>query len=213
MNFYGYPIIINRRKMKSIRIRCVDGIINVNCPYLSSDSYILDLLEKNQKRILKMVLLSIKNDSINFLGNEYQIHLVNDNKNHLEIIGENIYIYYRKDPKKVLYQFYEKELKIIIDSLVNQAKIDFNLKELPNFKFGNMQSKYAYYDKKNNLIKFANSLAKYDKDYIKLIFYHELTHIFVSNHSYKFYQFLEERFVDAKKKQHQLRMLRYQDKF
>lgn len=213
MIFYRYQVEITYKNINSIRIKTYDQKIYVNASWYYSEKKIYDILEKNKDKILKMLQMTSLKDEVHLLGQVYQLELLIDKKNYIDIIDDKIVIHYKKDAKKVLYSYYEEVLISVLNDLKDEAKKDFNLNKMPEYFFSNMQTRYAYINCKEYYIKFARSLAKYNKDYIKLILYHELTHLSFSNHGSLFYQLFEAKYNDAKRIQHRLRMLKYQDKF
>ena len=93
----------------------------------------------------------------------------------------------------------------------------FNFKDVytkePIFTIKKLKTAYGVYRLKTNTITLSTSLAKYADLYIDSVISHELCHIRYFNHQAGFYKLYEEKFPNAKKIQHNLRMLKYRDKF
>ena len=69
-----YKVEINRKRIKNINFRIEDKTIRVSCPFLCTDRYIIDLLKKNEKALIRMAKRSERQESrkekILYLGNE-----------------------------------------------------------------------------------------------------------------------------------------------
>ena len=69
-----YKVEINRKRIKNINFRIEDKTIRVSCPFLCTDRYIIDLLKKNEKALIRMSKRSERQESrkekILYLGNE-----------------------------------------------------------------------------------------------------------------------------------------------
>ncbi len=183
--------------------------------------YLDKLFKTDEDRLYKFLLRAkkpeIKSDTIHFFGKEYKVVIVDDYNYKIDISGNNFIIHTHVDSKRfikhLIDEFYAHELKLYIDSIFTTALRDFSdvYYNIPEISYVDVNTYFGKCWIKKNLIVLNVKLAKYDKLYIKSVLYHEFCHFVYANHSANFYKLYEEKFANAKKIQHELRMIKYND--
>ena len=77
-----------------------------------------------------------------------------------------------------------------------------------NLDFKYLKSRWGSYNRQKNLITFNLALCKLPEKYISYVAAHEVTHIFIHNHSDDFYKFGETIFKDFLKTDRELNRIR-----
>lgn len=208
---------------KHAYIRVKDGIVIINSfkRFNEADiNKVLNELYSNIKAHLNSLKLKEnKKPIIHYLGNEYIINIKEDSYNLVEIKDDtNILIHTKKLDnkyiKKIIDLFYIDALDIYIKQNYSNLLLSFpEIKNIPTFEFKNITSAYGKYNKKTNKITISIKMAKYHPFYIKLVLAHELTHYIYMNHQSEFYLKLESVIPNAKRYQHSLRKIKYDDYF
>lgn len=211
----SYEVEVKFSTQKYVYIRVKNAKIVLSCPPLTSKSTIMELLQKHEK-FLKNHLNSLSEEPyIHFQGVSYQPLFRLAKHNQVQIDGQKIIIYATKDDessyKKSLYDFYKRYLCAALKEILFDVHHDFNDIVIPDIRFRYLKSVYGNYHRNRHLINLSTMLAKFEKKYLKSVLYHELCHVYVTNHGAEFYQIYEKKFPNAKKVQHELRKIKYQD--
>ena len=72
--------------------------------------------------------------------------------------------------KKILYDFYKREVEKEVEKLISEAKKDFSEISFPTISVRFMKSMFGNYHKVKHHVKLSSILAKYDYKYIKFIY-------------------------------------------
>lgn len=99
--------------------------------------------------------------------------------------------------RTLLRRFFKNEVEKELTKLMYDAQNDFKEIEFPTIKVGYMVNRHGYYRKKDNFIKLSSNLARYDFKFIKVVLYHELSHVFQFNHSPAFYTVFESKYLEG----------------
>ena len=211
-------IVLNPKKnVKRITFRVRDNQLHISCPLILSENKILEALE--QDKIKKFVRENIVTDDnllnqVHLFGEAYELSLLEDKREYVKIIGKLMIIHYKRDITKPLYAFYEEELEKYLLSIYDQALKEFKLtKNPPELKFRNFKARHAEYSRTKHEIVFNIAIAKYEKEFIKAVLYHELTHVYHFDHSDKFYCFLEKKYPGYQEYMKKQKKLKYADKY
>ena len=124
-----------------------------------------------------------------------------------------MYIFYKTDPKKVLYKFYKEQLENYINSIYREAIFTFGIVHKPELKYRYLTSRYGSYSRVHNLITLSTMLAKYDYELIESVLYHELAHVLHFDHSRSFYDVLLKAYPNYKEINKKLKKTKYNDKY
>ena len=186
------------------------------------------VIKKNEDQIYNFIVKSKnkieneKSDSIHLFGKEYKLVIKKDfnysvivNKNTIEI---HTNINTKRQIKSIIYNFYYEELKSYINEIFERAIEDFSdvkrlypSNDIPRLEYKLAKTFFGKCYPKRNLIVLNVILAKYDKLYIKSVLYHEFCHFTYLNHQEGFYMLYDYKFPDAKRIQHNLRQIKYND--
>ena len=148
-------------------------------------------------------------------GIPYKPRYFVSDKNKVMIVGDEIYLYSKDDSlekyKKILYDFYKKEVEKEIEKLISEAKKDFSEIAFPTISVRFMKSMFGNYHKVKHHVKLSSILAKYDYKYIKFILYHELSHVVEFNHTKKFFAYYEAKYPNAISVRKVFKKIKYND--
>lgn len=206
--------IVRKTTKRKIYIRVRDDIIYVSVTKKTTKKEIENILLKHKEFIKKTLEKNKKQDTIHLAGVSYKPRfIVGENKVYIE--GEEIVISAKTREieayKKVLYDFYKKEVLRVLESIYSVAEYDFKEIKIPPIKVRYLKSMFGNYNRKNHEIKLSSILAKYDYEFIKVVLYHELSHLFEFNHSKEFYKVFESKYPNAKKINFMFKKIKYND--
>lgn len=204
MNFeldgVNYPIIIDRRfnqKNTYIRVK-KDLAIHVTTGLLTTNKFIIDLINDNYSKIVNMIKVQLKkndnNDGFFFLGKKYNVIYIDQNKMYIE--DNNVYIGKEYD----IYNFYKKEAKKIFSERIEYLYNNYSRSiPHPNLKIRRMTTRWGVCNIKSYNITLNLELIKRDIKYLDYVIIHELTHLVYADHSRAFWSVVEENMPDYKK--------------
>lgn len=207
--------IIKRNTKKRIYIRVKEDVVSVSCPKNTTVSKVEEILIKHIDFIKKHIGDSSEREFIHLNGVSYKPKFISSDKNGVRLLGDEIHIFSKKDDcesyKKVLYDFYKREVEKEISNILYEAQCDFSEINFPSISVRYMVSMFGNYNRKKHHIKLSSFLAKYDYKYIKFILYHELCHVLVFNHSKEFYNLYEKKYFNAKNERKLFKKIKYHD--
>jgi predicted metal-dependent hydrolase len=206
---------IKRTTKKKIYIRVKDGIVKVSATKNITLKEVKELFAKHIDFIKEQLILTKKEDVIHVNGTPYKPRYFVSDKNKVMIIGDEIYLYSKNDSlekyKKILYDFYKKEVEKEVEKLISEAKKDFSEIAFPTISVRFMKSMFGNYHKVKHHVKLSSILAKYDYKYIKFILYHELSHVVEFNHTKKFFAYYEAKYPNAISVRKVFKKIKYND--
>ena len=206
---------IKRTTKKKIYIRVKDGIVKVSATKNITLKEVKELFAKHILFIKEQLILTKKEDVIHVNGTPYKPRYFVSDKNKVMIIGDEIHLYSKENSlekyKKILYDFYKKEVEKEIEKLISEAKKDFSEIAFPTISVRFMKSMFGNYHKVKHHVKLSSILAKYDYKYIKFILYHELCHVTEFNHSNAFFALYEKKYPSAKTVRKIFKKIKYND--
>ena len=195
-----YNVIIERkRSTRNTYIRVKEDLnIYVTCNMLTSDRYIINLINNNQKKIIKMINVQkkkkAKEESFYYLGKKYD--LVYLNKKGI-IFGEdkvfvspdfNLDKWYKKEAEKV----FKMELDKMYNSFI--YKIPY-----PSLTIRKMKTRWGVCNVRSHKVTLNLELIKKRIECLDYVIVHELSHLLYANHSRDFWKCVEDNFKDYKK--------------
>lgn len=189
-----YNIFINRKKIKNLYIRVDDNLdININCPYFYTESMIKDIVYKNEKDIIKMILSKgahldkLKRQKYMLLGKPIEVlydmvkkPIYSDDK--LIIKDDNMLDKWYKLKAKEIFKIYLDEAYYVFEE-----KIPY-----PILKIRSMKTRWGVCNRKDNSVTLNLELIKKDKEYLNYVIVHELSHFVHFDHSKAFWQIVEK---------------------
>lgn len=206
---------IKRTTKKKIYIRVKDGIVKVSATKNITLKEVKELFAKHIDFIKEQLILTKKEDVIHVNGTPYKPRYFVSDKNKVMIIGDEIHLYSKDDSlekyKKILYDFYKKEVEKEVEKLISEAKKDFSEIAFPTISVRFMKSMFGNYHKVKHHVKLSSILAKYDYKYIKFILYHELSHVVEFNHTKKFFAYYEAKYPNAISVRKVFKKIKYND--
>ena len=206
---------IKRTTKKKIYIRVKDGIVKVSATKNITLKEVKELFAKHIDFIKEQLILTKKEDIIHVNGTPYKPRYFVSDKNKVMIIGDEIYLYSKDDSlekyKKILYDFYKREVEKEVEKLISEAKKDFSEIAFPTISVRFMKSMFGNYHKVKHHVKLSSILAKYDYKYIKFILYHELSHVVEFNHTKKFFAYYEAKYPNAISVRKVFKKIKYND--
>lgn len=209
-------------KNRNTYLRIKDGKLIISTPKRLTDALIKNYIETNYqflKKHLEKKREVTNNHQIHLFGKPYDFKIVESKENRCYLENDLLIIATTHNTyrslKILVEHFYASYLN---DFLINHYESIYELyKDIialkPSYEIKNYTSCFAKYVSASHQIIFSTMLAKYDPFYIKLVIAHELTHVLERNHQASFYKLFESRFPNAKKHQHNLRKIRYNDYF
>jgi len=178
-----YKVIINRKRMRSIRYTYKDGIFRINAPlFFVTQKQIMEGLDKYADRLIKADVRTkaSANDYMYLLGNKVPLK---DNGEISFTNGEVITYKDRNDLEKKLKKWF---LKIVIER-VRYYESKMGVKKPYAVHIKKMTTRYGSNSYETHSLSFSTILMHYTYDVIDSVIVHELAHDFIRNHSDKFY--------------------------
>lgn len=134
--------------------------------------------------------LFITRESHQFLGKRYLLKIRESEKSKIVLKHTTIDLYSKQNAtidakKKILYNWYRKELKLQLSSLCQQYASIMNLNS-PEFGIRTMKTKWGSCTTENKKLWFNIELAKKPIDCIEYIVVHEMVHLLERNHNKNF---------------------------
>lgn len=156
-------------------------------------------------------------ESIHVFGIEYELEIVPSSYNGLLLVDDKAILYTKNNNyeynKKIVLDFYQKQLENYILEVFDEALARTNIKEHIKIEYKNVKTYYGEYFTKEKKIIFQKQLAKYEKKFILSVIYHELAHYYYKGHNDAFYNFLENLFPNYRHIQSVLRKTKYNDTY
>lgn len=200
---FSYDVVkkINQKNRMIIRIKDKKSVV-VSVNEDISVTEIEEALAKKVDFLKDKLPKTNKENIIHVRGVGYKPHFIVGNIPFVRIYGNEIVLCARSSDLKaytnLLNEYYEELLKEELVKIISTARYDFREIRFPTISFESFTSRFADYDTRTNHIRLALRLAKYDPEHLKLTLYHELSHVFVPNHSKKFYEIFERKYPNAK---------------
>ena len=202
---YLIDIEIEYKSNKNLYIRVNDDLkMHVTCNRLYTKNQILDVINKNQKKLIKMYEHKLKEvDNNNFyylLGDKYTI-LYDETTKHPSIDGDIIIV---KD-KKMLDEYTKDKIISVFQERLDKCALTFD--SLPEYtlRVRKMSTRWGVNNRGNNTITLNTELIKKDVTLIDYVCIHELCHFLQANHSPKFWAEVEKRYPYYKQARKMLR--------
>lgn len=195
-----YPIIIERKlKNRNTYIRVKKDLsIYVTTNKFTTDKAILNLIEENYQKIVKMLKhQNIKNDNnegFYYLGKHYDIVYVN----YCTISFSNDKVFMNKNLD--IDKWYKNQAKIVFKERFDLMYKRFSRKiPCPSLKIRKMTTRWGVCNTKLKCVTLNLELIKRDIKYLDYVIVHELSHLIYPNHSKYFWELVEENMPEYKK--------------
>lgn len=208
--------------MKNLRLRVKsDGNVCVSAPYGVSKAVIEDFVnsrsdwiaEQRQKlaETIPPTPAELSDGSvITLFGQQYVVCIINGDG---EVFTEGnrlvVPLCESGNAETAVLMFMAKQCRKICTESVKLYLERAEYRGNPvNIDFKYLKSRWGSYNRQKNLITFNLALCKLSEKYISYVAAHEVTHIFVHNHSADFYSFGEAIFKDFLKTDRELNRIR-----
>ena len=195
-----YNVVIERkRSTKNTYIRVKENLdIYVTCNTLTTNHFVLNLINNNQKRIIKMINIQkkkkAKEEFFYYLGKKYD--LVYLNKKGITFGEEKVFVstdfnldnWYKKEANRVF--------QIELDKMYNAFiyKIPY-----PSLTIRKMKTRWGVCNVRAHKVTLNLELIKKDIKYLDYVIVHELSHLLYANHSKDFWNCVGDNYPDYKK--------------
>lgn len=188
---YNVEIVKKNNKNSYIRVKDEETIL-VTTSYFTTKSQIKKMLDVNvtsiQKMLKKHVKLNEKKDGFFYLGQRYDIIMLNKIEN-IKIEGNKIYT---QDLKK-LDSWVEDNIKKIFSNRFEEIFSIFEeIEEIPTLKIRSMKSRWGVYNRVKHSVTLNKELIKYDITKLDYVIIHELSHVIHFNHSKDFWNLVSK---------------------
>jgi hypothetical protein len=206
---FNYQVFFKNNKHIYLRIK--EGIISVTCHKRYGINDVESFIRKHKSWILKHMfekqveLYSL--DQLSLWGQTYALKENPEIKKPFVFDGE--FFYYKGSlNEKAVEAFYKEMTLDAIDDIIDEnhsfLSDHINLKGI-TYKSQLMRSRLGSCISNRKIIKLNSLLARLDRKYLKLVLYHELTHLKINNHSPAFHHLLETLYPNHKKENLALR--------
>ncbi|MCR5184555.1 MAG: M48 family metallopeptidase [Bacilli bacterium] len=177
-----YPVIVKRKKMRSVRYSFKEGEFHVSAPRMASKIFIKSGLEKFFDKLVKdnPTISGQGEDYIYILGEKYPLteeHIIHLNNGDIISYKDN------EDLEKKL----KKWFLIYITTRVRKYEEIMNTYE-SKVRVRRMTTRYGSNVPAHKSITFCMVLIHYQEDIIDSVVIHELAHNFELNHQANFYK-------------------------
>ena len=189
-----YKVEINRKRIKNINFRIEDKTIRVSCPIMCTDRYIIDLLKKNEKALIRMAKRSERQESrkekVLYLGQEleyiqYKKVMFDGNMAYGPSI-DKVNEYLEKHSIKV----FEQRLQLYIDEFGDIPKFRLRTRK--------MKTRWGVNNRSSKTITLNTMLIHYKPELIDYVIVHELSHFKHMDHSSNFWNEVSKHYPNYK---------------
>ena len=213
---------IQRKKVKNMNLKVnIDKIVTISIPRKMSlekaKEFVIqkaNWIKKQQNFYNKFIskkenLIFENGDTVYLIGEQYNIKLIKDTKNNIEITNKYIEIHIKEkyiENKKYIKNVYEKWIKqYALDILEKQVLTyqeilkKYNIK-IPKVEIRKMKSRWGSCIPSYNKVIFNLNLIKTPMYCIEYVVLHELAHFKHQDHSKNFYNFINIFMPDWKER-------------
>lgn len=224
VNIEQVSVIVSWKSIKNIylKVKPITGEVTMSCPqrttfqqvfsYLESK---LDWIKKKQKKVALLpvgpILQYVNGEQHYYLGELYALQIIESEQFKVCVVEDKLEVHVPANTKAtqiaaLLQHFYAKSLEPILQELLLLHTPIMKL-AMPTFSVKWMKKIWAYCRHKKRALCFNLLLCKKPKECIELSVVHELSHLFVPNHSKKFYAVLSKFMPDWKERHVKLHSL------
>lgn len=201
INNEEYNVIIDRkRSTRNTYVRVKDDLnIYVTCNILTSDRFIINLINSKEKQMLKMINQAKKRkkkeESFYYLGKKYD--LVYLNTKGITFGEEKVFV----NPDFDLEKWYKKEASKVFGMELDKMYNSFIYK-IPypsGLTIRKMKTRWGVCNVRSHKITLNLELIKKPIECLDYVIVHELSHLLYANHSKDFWECVGNNFKDYKK--------------
>ncbi len=206
-----FPVEIQKKKMKTIRMRLKGNTLHVSAPFWVSERRIEEFILGNTEWILKTYkkmndgsLMYRGGDVFYIFGKEYKL-VFSLGKNNVSIREDTVFLTYKEeDQEKAVRYLYKYLDKYVLDEARKYLEkyrgllLDYGYHQEPELKVRVLKSKWGVCYTRQNRIHVSSYLIHYPLRCLEYIVLHEVTHFLIPNHSGRFYDIVSSRMPDYK---------------
>ncbi|MBP9013929.1 MAG: M48 family metallopeptidase [Smithella sp.] len=216
-------IYLSIQERKTIKI-CVHPNKTVDC-YAPKGKKIKDILNKISKRAPWIIKQKdyferfqppvterryISGESHYYLGRQYRLKVHKNSKRNVKLIGKFIHVYIPdinnpSDARSILYKWYAKHALCIFERHIESYRDVIKKLNVgyPELKIRKMQKRWGSCGKSGDIV-LNTELIKAPLYCIDYVILHEICHLKISSHDYRFFRLLEKFMPDWKHRKERL---------
>ncbi len=197
-----YEIIPTANKKQFYTSFKQDNLLCIYAPTCATDKDIKLMLRQQFWNYYFKLYPEEKKVYVHFLGELYLVEKVKAKKDSVNLNEKKkvITIYATKNSlsayQSLLRNFYKRQVEKSLVELWHDIEWDFRDITLPTFTVKGIRG-FLGYNYANGKVVISPKIAAYEPVYIKLLFYHEITHSIVYGHKQEFWNELEKRHPGA----------------
>lgn len=195
-----YEVIIEKKNNKNLYIRVKEDLsILVTTNYLTTKHQIIDILDKNESYLRKMINKRKqeleKQSHVYYLGTQYDLVISNMFKD-VEVYNNKIYA---RD-SKAFDKWRKKEIEKIFSNHLEMMYNRFSEKiPYPNLRIRIMKTRWGVCNIKSKTVTLNSKLIEYNLEALDYVIVHELSHLIHFNHSTNFWKLVEKYIPNYRK--------------
>ncbi len=197
-DYKNFTVVIVRKNNKNSYVRISNDMeVVITTSLYSKKKELLDLIDRNEKKIIKLIEKQKKENTIRYYyrGVECDRILFPQLKK-VEMLNNKI-LY----PNELLFdQWYKNEIQLYFKDLLYECYNKFDEKIFfPQLKIRKMKTRWGVCHKAKKTITLNSELVNFSNIVIKYVIIHELCHLVHLNHSDKFWQLVAKYCPEYKK--------------
>ena len=224
MTVAGIALQVTRKPVKYLRIRVCppDGRVKVSVPIPMGDDVVrrailskLDWIQKHQNRMAtrprRDPIQYVSGDVIRFQGRKYELKVEERRGRPCAVLVEpgriDLFVRPGSDAeirRKVVEDWYRKELKAAIPSLMNKWQRIMGVR-ISEWRIKRMKTRWGTCNVRARRIWINLELIKHPVHLLEFIIVHELTHLLESSHNGRFKALMDVNMPDWRQRQKELK--------
>ena len=213
----GISVELTRKTVKNINLRVSrEGRVNVSYPWHTSETAVIAFVESKSDWIraalsrtsslgekdLRTPAPIASGHTVSVWGHPYNLHIIHGPKRTARIFAHDVIITlpsrYLDDLastpsqqaiRKTFDEFLAQEMRAVLPELTTAMETKAQ-KHASRYKVRRMKSRWGSCNIKTGAITLNLELAEHDKEALKYVIAHELTHLYVRGHNREFYALL-----------------------
>ena len=213
----GISVQLTRKTVKNINLRVSrEGRVNVSYPWHTSEAAVIAFVESKSDWIraalsrtsslgekdLRTPAPIASGHTVSVWGHPYNLHIIHGPKRTARIFAHDVIITlpsrYLDDLastpsqqaiRKTFDEFLAQEMRAVLPELTTAMETKAQ-KHASRYKVRRMKSRWGSCNIKTGTITLNLELAEHDKEALKYVIAHELTHLYVRGHNREFYALL-----------------------
>lgn len=196
VKFKNFIIIINRKKVKYLRLKVSDeGEISISAPLRANLAQIYEFIAKNEIWLIKTIAKFTQNDGkVSFKGKKFDLVIDKDAK-FTQVLDDKIIAKSKFEFDK----FIKNEANIALLGYIDKF-LPFVNKPVNHISIKKMRTRWGSCNTKKGYINLNLNLIAKDPKFAEYVVLHELTHLIFPHHKKSFYEFIAKIMPDFKKR-------------